>query len=91
MVDEKNGRTHKRTDECTLVSHPEWNSCCCVCRHHIKDYGHPDTDGKTFTQRGWVCVGVLNACGEDMVFSGWFEHGMCELFHRATTPPPAEG
>jgi len=73
----------KRDDECTLVAHPELGGCCCICRHHITDYGHPDTNGGMFKPRGWVCVGFLNACGEDMVFSGWFDHGMCELFDKA--------
>ena len=85
-----NVRTRERTDKCTLETHPELFGCCCVCKHHVKDYGHPDTDGKMFKPRGWVCVGFL-ACGEDMVFSGWFEHGMCELFDRATAPPPIGG
>lgn len=62
--------------ECRLSS--QGGQCCCTCAHHLKDFSHPETDGKPITnQRGWICanpeVGGLR--------SGWGEHGLCEC-HR---------
>lgn len=52
--------------------------CCCVCIHHHPDYSHPLTDGKRMSeQRGWVCYPPEF---EGAVFSGWSEHGICEMF-----------
>lgn len=68
-------------DECLLVKHPDMNMCCCKCKYHVEDHSHPDTDGLSIlNRRGWACVGFLFCEGEAVVYSGWSEHGGCELF-----------
>lgn len=74
--------------ECVLKTHPEWNSCCCVCRNLIIDGSHPDTDGgHIMQQRGWICIGFAYQEAEALGFSGWTAHGMCELFDRRPEHP----
>lgn len=52
--------------------------CCCNCIHHFKDMSHPCTDGGRCTdQKGWICVPP--EFGPRRAFSGWREHGMCEM------------
>jgi hypothetical protein len=52
-------------------------SCCCTCRHHAVDAGHPLTNGESImTQRGFVCL----APEFDVVLSGWSAHGLCEMW-----------
>ena len=69
------------TDECMLAS--EWKSCCCNCRYHIKDFSHPCTDGESIMrQRGWICA----APEMEGMFSGWSEHGMCEMHAPRKAP-----
>lgn len=56
--------------------------CCCNCKWHIKDYHHCTTlgqkDGKCVCndQKGWICLSPIS---EDCAYSGWSEHGMCEM------------
>jgi hypothetical protein len=51
--------------------------CCCNCKWHLKDFSHPETDGIMLShQRGWVCY----APEFEGVFSGWGEHGHCEMY-----------
>lgn len=57
--------------------------CCCVCRWRLTNCSHPDTDGGRIMQpRGYVCIAFAFMEGERVCFSGWGEHGMCELFKR---------
>jgi len=52
-------------------------ACCCNCKWHIRDYSHPDTNGKPISiQRGWICFAPEF---DDCVFSEWSEHGLCEM------------
>ena len=50
--------------------------CCCNCKNRLADYSHPCTDSKSILQkRGYICY-----IPEDgLAFSGWPEHGLCEL------------
>jgi hypothetical protein len=63
---------------------PPRSECCCLCRYHVADHSHPGTDGGSILeQRGWVCTVFLTwPDGDDppKVFSGWHEHGLCEMF-----------
>lgn len=71
------------SDECVLISHPEFGGCCCVCKWHVPDFSDPHTDGGSSThQRGWVCVGFLMCEPDGGVLSGWADHGLCELFRQ---------
>lgn len=56
----------------------DWHGeCCCTCRYRLNDYSHPHTDGKRVThQRGYVCANPEMGG----VFSGWPEHGTCEMW-----------
>ena len=55
--------------------------CCCNCNWHIKDLSHPGTNGKSVSeQRGWICASPEF----DGMFSGWGEHGLCELWTPET-------
>lgn len=63
--------------ECQLA---KWERCCCTCKHHLKDFSHPCTDGGRVTvQRGWVCANPELFDGARYVHSGWTEHGICEV------------
>jgi hypothetical protein len=62
--------------------------CCCNCRYHLRDHSHPLTDGGRITaQRGWLC----NPPELDAYFSGWPEHGMCEMHDNPAPHPPLKG
>jgi hypothetical protein len=58
--------------------------CCCNCRYRLLDRSHPLTDGGRIThQRGWICKKPeLNGA-----FSGWSEHGLCEMHNHVRTTP----
>ncbi len=58
--------------------------CCHNCRYHAPDMSHPCTDGiRMSEQRGWVCL----APEFDVVFSGWPEHGICEMWDGVIVAP----
>jgi hypothetical protein len=67
--------------------------CCCNCRYHLRDHSHPLTDGGRITaQRGWLC----SPPELDAAFSGWSEHGMCEMHdspnhERGCSPSGGQG
>lgn len=66
------------TDWCWLVTHPEIKGCCCQCKFHLKDYQYAHTGEHWWDKhRGWICVGFQH---EGAAFSGFAEHGMCEMF-----------
>ena len=67
---------------------PQWGDrCCCNCAHHIRDYHHCTTTGRTAdggcscsVPRGWICMPPEF---DGAAYSGWSEHGMCEMHdHR---------
>ena len=62
-----------------------WNGrCCCNCRYHLKDMSHPCTDGESILkQRGWIC----SPPELEGAFSGWDEHGMCEMHEYDDSAP----
>jgi hypothetical protein len=69
-----------REDKCMT---DKMGECCCTCRYHVPDCHHPDTTGKSMSeQRGWVCL----APEFDCVFSGWGEHGACEMYAKGVEP-----
>lgn len=69
--------------------------CCCNCRWLAEDHSHPNTDGMSIMlQRGFVCMApefVVERNGKAVaqVFSGWSEHGICEM-HDYRPAAPAE-
>ena len=65
--------------ECQKDQSPFYQ-CCCQCKWHIKDFGHPLTNGKSVSeQRGWICLAYDLSCA----FSGWPEHSVgCEFFEK---------
>jgi hypothetical protein len=64
----------QKVRECNLPNH---NICCCVCQHHKANHHHPLTTGKSMSERkGWICT----APELQAYFSGWPEHGICEMF-----------
>ncbi len=68
-------------DKCALETHPDLGGCCCQCKYLMIDASHPMTDGgNVLTQRGWACAGFVFCEATPVVYSGWSEHGMCELF-----------
>lgn len=61
----------------------KYGRCCCTCKHHIEDYSHPTTDGKSCTdERGWICLAPdPDSESGYHAFSGWPEHGVgCEYY-----------
>ena len=69
-------------DECCK---PQFRGeCCCNCRHNLQDFYDCTTtkqhEGCVCNQpKGYVCALRLN---EGIVYSGWTEHGMCEMWKR---------
>lgn len=64
-------------NQCNLE---QYNSCCCTCRYRVNDWSHPVTDGESIMRRrGYICANP-----ELGHYSGWKEHGMCEVW----TPRP---
>lgn len=58
----------------------KYGSCCCNCKFHLADHSHPGTDGgRVINQRGWIC----SPPESEMAFSGWTDHGMCEMHIEA--------
>lgn len=64
-----------------------WNGrCCCNCVNHLEDFHHCTTtcpDGVEGcvcgVHKGWICRHVADDTGEVRHYSGWSEHGMCEM------------
>lgn len=62
--------------------------CCCSCAHHIKDFYHCSTGSIKMIgesclcnqPKGYVCALRLS---EGIVYSGWTEHGLCEMWSSA--------
>lgn len=70
-----------------VCQRPIWGDCCCCnCKHHIRDYHHCTTTGRTADgqcscslPRGWICMPPEFS---GTAHSGWTEHGMCEMHDR---------
>lgn len=61
--------------------------CCCQCHWRLTDHSHPDTDGKSMSEkRGYICIAFTQMEAMDVAHSGWSEHGMCELFTALPVP-----
>lgn len=62
------------------------NSCCCNCANHLEDFHHCATTSRDENEcvcsnhKGWVCCPPMESDGKKIVYSGWSEHGMCELW-----------
>lgn len=66
--------------QCTANDEHSQGRCCHNCKWHISDRSHPSTDGgRVINQRGWICVGFIFMEGDPIAFSGWPEHGLCEI------------
>jgi hypothetical protein len=53
--------------------------CCCNCNNRLTDHSSPNTDGKPISEvRGFICF--IENDGKVIAFSGWREHGLCELW-----------
>lgn len=64
-------------DGCCIESDYTRGRCCCNCRHHLRDHAHPETTGGSVkVQMGWICFPPEF---DGAAFSGWTEHGMCEM------------
>jgi hypothetical protein len=58
--------------------------CCCNCRYHIQDNMHCTTVVAPRCcvcgiQKGWICMPPEFQGEQQLAFSGWTEHGMCEM------------
>lgn len=64
----------------------EGKRCCCTCQWHIEDFHHCETiDRSKFEDNDCVCSLHKGWCCEVIrgrVYSGWSEHGSCELHKR---------
>lgn len=58
--------------------------CCCNCRWHIEDFHHCTTAWELRSEKGgcvcdehkgWICM----APEMEHAYSGWTEHGLCEM------------
>ena len=59
--------------------------CCCECRWLALDLSHPEIDGKPLSNvKGRVCLApeFYTSEGVPEVISGWWEHGLCEMFDQ---------
>ena len=63
-----------------------YGRCCCNCKWHIEDFHHCTTKKRTRTEsntegcccdqhKGWICMMPES----ERVYSGWSEHGLCEM------------
>jgi hypothetical protein len=84
------------SEDCLLTS--RWKKCCCNCRYHLRDYHHCTTITPQLkaelgggcvcsVPKGWICsVGAHDPYGETRMYSGWTEHGICELHWERMIP-----
>lgn len=75
------------SEECCIG---EWQGCCCKCQWHEEDFEHcttnpalRDENGTCICNihKGWICQ-----IPGDHSFSGWPEHGYCEMFKEKDEP-----
>jgi len=72
------------SEECQKAEH---NGCCCNCKFHAVDLEHCVTNptlrkhvGHCSTPKGYACTVQMQETGK--IFSGWSQHGLCEMFYR---------
>ena len=76
------------------------HNCCCNCKHRVQDFHHCttvtiplDLQRKCHCNepKGWICMGEI-AQGGTRAYSGWTEHGECEMheYKEVTSEPEAE-
>jgi len=55
----------------------KWHGCCCCnCKYHLRDHPvHIAQYAGAIPISLWVCAPDV---GEQVAYSGWSEHGMCE-------------
>ena len=61
--------------------------CCCNCNNHLEDFHHCTTSPKPEgakgcvcgIHKGWICY-IHFEDGTARAYSGWGEHGMCEIW-----------
>lgn len=64
--------------ECQKEKHKD--KCCCNCVYHIEDFHHCTTVNRATGEcvckkhKGWICMP-----DNKIAYSGWTEHGMCEM------------
>src|ERR1035437_7335406 len=73
-------------EECQITSEIiKGGRCCCNCAYHIEDFEHCTTNPTLREEKhgcicsihkGWICMAPEFERG---AFSGWPEHGMCEM------------
>lgn len=69
--------------ECEL-GHRGQICCCCNCKFRLRLLDHARFPHKHPV--GWACAGFVFMEGEDVVFMGDFEHGLCELHGSRRVP-----
>lgn len=74
------------SDFCYVGNPDTLGGCCCTCRWLAEDFSHPDTDGGQISTRiGFICMApefVDETTGRGHFFSGWDEHGFCEMYDQ---------
>lgn len=71
----------------TTCCKEQWHDqCCCNCQHHIEDFYHCATGFREANEgcicskhKGWICMPPEF---EGKAYSGWDEHGMCEMWTK---------
>lgn len=61
---------------------PTLGHCCCGCRWHIEDFHHCTTVKERdhcvcSEHKCWICLAPEM---DGFAYSGWSEHGMCEMW-----------
>lgn len=68
------------SNECWKES--EFRQCCCTCKYRVNDWSHPHTNGESIMRRrGFICANP-----EIGHYSGWGEHGLCEVWTERPVP-----
>lgn len=77
------------SDACCLQ---EFKSCCCTCASRLTDYHHCTTSPELRKEvggcvcdivKGFICM----APELNRQYSGWSEHGMCEMWSKRKEAP----
>lgn len=77
-------------EKCCL---PQFNSCCCTCQYRLTDHYHCTTASEMRKEKGGCVCGtfkgyVCAAPEMPVVYSGWSEHGMCEMWTQRDVTSP---
>lgn len=76
------------SNDCFIGWSDGGGNCCCNCKYHIKDFHHcttvkERTECVCSNHKGWICMPPET----EKAFSGWAEHGMCEMHRRIISEP----